>query len=53
MTGLWPIAGTMAMQDIEYSEKYYDDDFEYRCAVSRLRQPALSVQPSSGSYPPA
>jgi hypothetical protein len=22
----------MASQDIEYSEKYFDDDFEYRCA---------------------
>jgi hypothetical protein len=23
-------AGIMTSQDIEYSEKYYDDDFEYR-----------------------
>jgi hypothetical protein len=23
----------MSSQDIEYSEKYYDDDFEYRCAL--------------------
>ena len=35
----------MASQDIEYSEKYFDDDFEYRCARFRpfstgLRAPA-------------
>ena len=29
----------MTSQDIEYSEKYYDDDFEYRC----VRRRALTV----------
>ena len=38
-------AGIMASQDIEYSEKYFDDDFEYRCArflpfSTGLRAPA-------------
>ena len=26
----------MSSQDIEYSEKYYDDDFEFRCAFHLL-----------------
>ena len=28
----------MSQQDIEYSEKYYDDDFEYRCVAAPARR---------------
>ncbi len=34
------LAGTMSSQDIEYSEKYFDDDFEYRSAQQEPIQPA-------------
>jgi hypothetical protein len=30
----------MSNQDIEYSEKYFDDDFEYRRARRRRRRAA-------------
>ena len=48
----------MSSQDIEYSEKYYDDDFEYRSAHAALiKNPhaasllfALLVAPAATNY---
>ena len=40
-------AATMSSQDIEYSEKYYDDDFEYRSAEgafqTKMSMPCCSL----------
>ena len=36
----WPLASLAAMsQEIEYSEKYADDEFEYRCSAPPRRRP--------------
>ena len=36
----WPLASLAAMsQEIEYSEKYADDEFEYRCSAPPRRHP--------------
>ena len=34
-----PLArSTMTAQEIEYSEKYFDDEFEYRCSALHPRR---------------
>tara|TARA_B110001452_G_scaffold246214_1_gene231369 strand:+ start:408 stop:572 length:165 start_codon:yes stop_codon:yes gene_type:complete len=40
----------MTAQDIEYSEKYFDDEFEYRCATP-AHTPALCISSAPAAAP--
>ena len=42
----------MTAQEIEYSEKYFDDEFEYRCSPASLAPvPALAFDACSEDEP--